>query len=221
MAFVSQLIQSIIDIFKTMGKTLNDYSTLILVIITAIYAYFTYRMAKIMAKQVMADIQVSNVILGSNFLEDWFINRLKNEPGQIDKNSYFGFKLLFDIRNKKPGSGSIDKPVLILKFCNDDYKYQMPPKTKESWNEKMEETSVMTTYREVVNDLGGTIFLRGGDSQKIELEYALYDFDDDTLKHIKENINSLEYHLRFTDNSGKTYSIKIDDVRSKEEVKRR
>jgi hypothetical protein len=205
------------DIIKIVMVFLNNYATLILVIITGIYAYFTYKMAKLMAMQVIADIQVSNVILGSNFVENWFKERLEKQPEQIDKSFYFIANLLFDICNKSSGSGSIDKPILLLKFKNDNFEYQILPITKERWNEKSVETGVITTYE---NDLGGTIFLRGGESQKIELKYALYDFGDDLSRHIKENLNTLEYYLKYSDNLGKNYLIKINNIKSEREVKR-
>src|SRR3989344_7589210 len=109
------------EVIKSAIGIINDNATLILVIITAVYAYFTYRMAKIMAKQVVADIQVSNIILGSNFIEGWFKERLEKQPQQIGKDSFFEFNLLFDVRNKSSGSGSIDKPILVLKFRNDGF----------------------------------------------------------------------------------------------------
>ncbi len=115
-------------------------------------------MAKIMAKQVIADIQVSNAILGSNFVESWFKERLEKQPEQVSKDSYFKFNLLFDVRNQSSGSGSIDKPTLFLRFTSDNFEYEVLPKTKDSWNEKLEERGGMTTYRTIVNDLGGIIF---------------------------------------------------------------
>ena len=208
------------DIIKIVMDFLNDYAMLFLVIITGIYAYFTYKMAKLMAMQVIADIQVSNVILGSNFLENWFKERIEKQPEQIKKDSYFSFNLLFDVRNKSSGSGSIDKPILILKF-NNNFEYQILPTTKESWDEKLEENGSMTSYRTVVNDLGGTIFLRGGESKKIEIKYTLYNFGDDLLRHIKENLNTLEYYLKFSDNLEKNYLIKINNIKNEREVERR
>lgn len=198
---------------------MNDHATLILVIITGLYAYFTYKMARLMAKQVIADIRVSNVVLGSNFVENWFKEGLEKQPEQLVKKSFFEFNLLFDVRNKNSGSGSIDKPTLILKFADDGFEYAILPKTKSiRWHTI---STMPSVQEEEVTDFGGTIFLRGGESQKIELEYALHDFGDDVLKHIKENLNSLEYHLKFTDNLGKNYSLKIDDIRGERDVKRR
>jgi len=207
------------EVIKSAIGIINDNATLILVIITAVYAYFTYRMAKIMAKQVVADIQVSNIVLGSNFIESWFKERLEKQPQQIGTNSFFEFNLLFDVRNKSSGSGSIDKPILVLKFTNDGFECTVHPKTKSySWHSVDGNLSVQ---EQEVTDFGGTIFLRGGESQKIELEYMLHNFDDKALKHVKENLSSLEYYLKFTDNLGKNYLMKINDIRGKREVHRR
>jgi len=198
----------ILEPLKMIGEFLNNYATLILVIITGLYAFFTYRMARLMAKQVIANIQVSNIILKSDFAEEWFRDK------EVSKDSYFRFYLLFDVRNKNSGSGSIDKPTLILKLTNDDFEYEIPPTTKDIEWKKCD----INTQQQIVTDLGGTIFLRGGDSQKVELEYTLYNnLGDDLLKHIKENLDSLEYNIKFTDNLGKNYLVKIDDVRGRRE----
>ncbi len=213
------LVTKILEITKLITGAINDNATLILVIITGVYAFFTYKMAKIMAKQVIADIQVSNIILGSNFAENWFKERLEKQPEQIGKDSFFEFNLLFDVRNRSSGNGSIDKPTLVLKFTNDGFECTVLPKTKSySWHSVDGNPNVR---EQEVTDFGGTIFLRGGESQKIELEYLLHDFNDEVLKHIKENLNSVEYYLRFTDNLGKSYSLKINDIKGEREVHRR
>lgn len=186
---------------------LNDYATLILVIITGIYAYFTYKMAKIMSKQVVADIKIFNKVCISSFLE--------KRTEQISKNSYFEFNLFFDIRNRSAGNGSIDKPILILKFNNDNFQYKIPPIIKDTEWEKIDDCRSEGN----IIDLGGTIFLRGGESQKIELKYVLRNFSSDLLKHIKENLNSLEYYIKFTDNLGKNYLIKINNIKSEQEAR--
>lgn len=207
----------LIEITKSVASIINDNATLILVIITAVYAYFTYKMAKIMAKQVVADIQVSNVILGSNFAENWFKERLEKQPEQIDKNSFFKFNLIFDVRNKSSGNGSIDKPTLVLRFSANSAEYEILPTTKDIEWKKIDSN----TSQQIVTDLGGTIFLRGGESHKIELEYTLHDFGDDLLKNIKENLNSLEYYIKFNDNLGKSYLLEISDIRGEREVYRK
>lgn len=207
----------LIEIIKFVASAINDNATLILVIITGIYAYFTYRMAKIMAKQVIADIQVSNIVLGSNFVENWFKERLEKQPEQFSKDSFFKFNLLFDVRNRSSGNGSIDKPILVLRFSADGIEYEVSPTTKDIEWKKIDSN----TSQQIVTDLGGTIFLRGGDSHKIELEYTLHDFGDDLLKSVKENLNSLKYYIKFNDNLGKNYLLEIKNIRGEREVYRK
>ena len=69
----------IFEIIKFVTSAINENATIILAIITGVYAYFTYRMATIMKKQVIADIEVTNMVLGSNFSESWFLKRLKDQ----------------------------------------------------------------------------------------------------------------------------------------------
>ncbi len=211
---ILEALKEIASLVKNTAKFLNNYATLILAGITVIYVYFTYKMAKTMSKQVIADIQVSNIILGSAFLNSWFIERKKNNPEQIDNS--FEFNLLFDARNRSSGSGSIDKPILILRFRNDNFKYEVFPTTKHTEWEKVD----ATMSRGITTDFGGTIFLRGGESQKIELDYQLYNFGDDLTKHIKENLDLLKYYIKFDDNLGKRHVIRIRDIKPVGEVGR-
>lgn len=218
--FLCDYVAVVTNIVKVGIDFLNNYVTLILVIITGMYAYSTHKMEKLMAKQVVADIKVSNVILGGDFVGNRSKEKMEERLEQIKKYSYFSFNLLFDVRNKNSGSGSIDKPTLFLKFKNNNFEYPASPITKEFWEEKLEENSLMTTHRIIENDLGGAIFLRGGESQKIELKYRLYNSGDDLLKHIKENLNTLEYYIKFSDNLGKNHTIKINNIKDEREVKR-
>jgi len=217
---IMKLIYHRIDFLNKNSGAIQAITTVALVIITGIYAYFTQKMANLMAKQVISEIKVSNVILGTPFIEDWFLEKLKAQPNEIDKNSYFEFKLLFDVYNKSSSSGSIEKPTLILKFINDNFEYKIFPITKESWSEKLEESGPMatSTYRTVINDLGGAIFLSGGDFQKIELKYALYNFSDELLKHIRENIPFLEYYIEFCDNLENKYHLKVQKIQPEQDT---
>ena len=200
------------DIIRVGIDSLNYYATLILVIVTIIYARSTHKMEKLMATQVIADIQVSNIVLESAFIKNQFKKKIEEQP-------YFNFNLLFDVRNKNAGSGSIDKPILLLKFKNNNSECSILPTTKEFWDERLEESSSMVVCRMIENDLGGTIFLRGGESKKEELKYRIYNSGDDLSKHIKD-YSVIEYYLKFSDNLGKNYVIKINDIKGEEEVKR-
>jgi len=212
------------DLLNTLNinsGTIQGIATVILVIITGVYAYFTYKMTKIMTKQIIPEIKISDIILGSSFEDDWFLEELKKQPEQIGKNSCFKFKLLFNVYNKSSGNGSMEKPILILRFANNNFEYRMFPTTKESYDEKIEEQGPMTTYRTIVNDFGGAIFLRGGDFQKIELEYYIYDPPKELLTHIKENLESLEYFIEFHDNLYRKCLLKVQKIQPETKTYRR
>ncbi|MDD5638559.1 MAG: hypothetical protein PHO28_01460 [Candidatus Pacebacteria bacterium] len=216
-----KLIYYNIDFLDKNSGVIQTITTVVLVIITGIYAYFTQRMANLMAKQVISDIKISNVVLGTPFVENWFLERLKEHPGEIKEDSYFKFKLLFDVYNKSSSSGSIEKPVLILKFANDNFEHMVSPNTKESWSEKLEESGSMTTYRTVVNDFGGAIFLNGGEFQKIELKYTLYNFSQELLAHIKKNLKFLEYFIEYSDNLENKHQFKILKIKPERDTFRK
>ncbi|MBF0555139.1 MAG: hypothetical protein HQK96_11390 [Nitrospirae bacterium] len=198
-------ISTIIKLTNTYSAAIVAVATVVLVIITGIYAYFTRKMAKIMANQVIADIQVSNVVLssvlsisdlGTRIVSDALEQR-KKSPDLYEKNRYFDFRLSFDVTNRNSGSGSISNPRLELKYINDGSKYEIPPNTE------------------------GTIFLRGGELQEIIQEYKLSsnverdlkDNDSVLYKLLREDSPSFEYCIKYTNNLGKHYSLKINDIR--------
>jgi len=208
-----------IDFLNNNLNAIQVITTILLAIITAVYAYFTQRMANLMAKQVISDIKISNIILGTQFIEEWFLERLKENPEEIREYSSFKFKLLFDVYNKSSASGSIEKPILILKFNNDNFEYKVFPSTKEHIYEH--EGDNRFSYNVKIKDLGGTILLNGGGFQKIELEYVLSDFSQELLVHIKESLNFLEYFIEFSDNLENRYKFKIEKIQPEKDTFRK
>ena len=202
-----------IDFLNKNSGAIQAMTTVVLVIITGIYAYFTQKMANLMAKQVISEIKVSNVILGTPFVESHFLKKIEEQPNEIDKNSYFKFKLLFDVYNKSSGSGSIEKPTLILKFINDNFEYKIFPITKKPWS--VEDSGPIINY---VDDLGRVIFLKGGEFQKIELKYTLSNFSQELLKHIRENISFLEYYIEFCDNLENKHHLKVQKIQPEQDT---
>lgn len=212
---------STINFLNENSGAIQSLSTVILVIITAIYVWFTYRMSSFMAKQITPKIEISNIVLGDEFSEDGFKKERENNPEQNKRRTYFEFKLLFDIYNKGAGNGSIEKPILVMKFVNDNFRYKLSPKTKETHRENKREYGGMTTWDEITNDLGGSIFLRGGEIQKIELEYYINNCSGNLLEHIQNNLGSLEYQLEYKDSLGDDNKIKINKIQSERETFRR
>lgn len=90
-----------------------------------------------MALQVIADIRVSDAVVGSDFIESYFLENMAEEPMQLANDSSFIFTLLLDVLNESSGSGSIDKPTLILSF--NKCEHAIEPVTKDKYNIKIDE----------------------------------------------------------------------------------
>lgn len=189
-------------------------ATVILVIITGFYALYTYRMAAFMSKQVVSDIAVSDAVIGTPLVEDWFRKRLAEKPNEW-KDWTFEFRLLFDIRNRSSASGSIDKPTLVIGATNAGKSVSLPPRTKH--HDYIRESPTTTRIDET--DLGGTFYLAGGDSKKVELEYWFHP-DEEAARLLLGNLDNLQYAIKFSDNLGRETVIAVSDIRPKDRASR-
>lgn len=189
-------------------------ATVVLVIITGLYAYYTYRMAAFMSKQVISDIAVSNAVIGTPLVEEWFRQRMAERPNEW-RDSVFEFRLLFDVRNRSSGSGSIDKPTLVISVAGSKRNVAVPPRTKH--HDYIPENSNTTRIDET--DLGGTIFLAGGDAKKVELEYWFHP-DEEAARMLLGNLDNLRYAIKFSNNLGRETVIAVSDIRPKDGARR-
>ncbi len=183
-------------------------ATIILVVITAFYAWFNFQMAIIMKDQIVADIKIESVTLESQLETDWFQERLRKWPENIDIHSSTDYRLYLYVSNRKSGNGSIMKPNLILRFGNNGKEFVAAPKTK-SYEYQRESTGAT---RVEARDLGKALFLRGGESIGVELKYELKNskqFIDCLIGHI----DKLEYFIQYQDNLGKKFIATIKNVK--------
>lgn len=207
--FVIILIIFVCGLNKTLSF-FNKYANLLLVIITGIYAFYTHRMVSIMGRQTNSDIQVSSIKLKSSF------NVVKNGESNFDKilihdaeklsSENLDFYISFDIYNRSSCSGSISKPKLIIKV--NGFNYEIQPKTK-FFEDKY---SGGQYIGEVENDLGATIYLRGGEYKNVELEYHTNLVNKEFTKHFIESMQNskvkkadVKYFLKYKNNLGKLF----------------
>jgi hypothetical protein len=194
------------DFLNKNSGAIQAMTTSLLVIVTAFYASFTYRMQKIAKEQIVAKITVSDIVLKSS-LETYKKNTNYYMKGIAGYDS-FEFHLLFDISNRGLGNGSIEKPILILKIGS--MKRKINPRRKERTGAPYQEGPI--TFHEY-KDLGGTIYLKGGGYEKIELEYQFI-FDEEFVKSFKDNPTSLEYYIQYKNNLGKEHKRKDLEIKS-------
>jgi len=200
---------------------LNKYANLLLVGVTAVYAYLTYRMVKIAKTQVVADIKVSSIVVKSCFnrgkisgKDKIFIEEIKEKENLDDE--YFRFIVLFDIVNKSSGNGSINVPSLVIKFSGSNFEYEIHPITKRI--ESINTGNNFWSDEEITLDK--TIYLRGGEYKKPEVDYVISRRQKDSkyfkefIRHIREDSGGFKYYIKFKDNLGKGNFLKAQKIRS-------
>ena len=135
----------------------------------------------------------------------------KNKQGGY----YADFILHIRLRNKKGGPGSIEKPVLILRykignslFIPRFREYKLNPRTKHTeWKKLSENSSEGTVVRH-----GEAWNFTGGQIVDDELEYIFREAD---FYDFVQNWEKVEYFIEYHDNFGKSYRSKVTQVAEK------
>jgi hypothetical protein len=123
------------------------------------------------------------------------------------------FKLLFWADNADPASGSIDKPVLVLKAHNRNVRIEIKPTTKKQrdpYGNRGDPLSFLRRMYDLV-DTGGTIYLRGGESARVEIEY-IHSLSEAEASELRAFYKDIEHWLIYRDNLGKKLEFPINDL---------
>lgn len=191
-----------IDLLNQIIESLDKYANLILVIITAIYAFLTYKISGIMKKQIVASIKVSKVSLRirlglgketyNNLPLKKLVKKIPSKPGE----TILFFHVSVNFLNLSSGSGTIDHPKLILKMKKNKFTHKVRP-TDERIGKKRR-----------------TIFLPGGDFEKIDLEYfvAFNKKNEELFRKLKGHYDKFEFYISYNDNLCKKHLIKIENI---------
>jgi hypothetical protein len=177
-------------------------------IITAIYVYATIKMVGVMKKQVVSEIKLSNIKLTTS-LNNEFIAETKKITKQTRGLS---FHLSFDIYNSSSGNGAIEKPM--LKIMLNELPFFARPTTKTFKGD------ISTGQNFEIIDLGGGIFMPGGDYKKVEISYDYFEDENNLFYLLIEQINKkatineddFKYSIVYKDNIGKRYEKKITSI---------
>ena len=188
-----------ISYFNQLLESLNQYANLILVIITAIYAYATFETVKIMRRQVTANIRIAKIHLRvgldgkrDSFKIAGFKDFVRRPYGSL-KDFTFVFRMFVDFVNISSGSGAIDQPKLLIKFQHSSFELEIRPTSER------------------IGAARRTIVIPGGGFEKIDLDYFVA-FDEKFLEQLKKNHEAIEYYVRYRDNSGRRHKVRINDV---------
>ncbi len=180
-------------------KTINEYSNLILVAITVVYAWLTYQTVGIMRRQVTANIRISKVYLRTsaaakrdNFRVSSF-RELSRRPYASLKDVTFVFRLFVDFVNVSYGAGAVDQPKLKIKFPKEKYELSIRPTSERIGSGRR------------------TLVVPGGGFVKIDLDYFVA-FDEEFIDKLKRTNEDIEYYVVYRDNSGQCHQVRITEV---------
>ncbi len=196
-----------INLLNQIVEVLDKYANLILVIVTAIYAFLTYRIAGIMRKQIIAHIKVSKVslrvrfTLGRENFNNVSLKELAKKIPSKPKEAVLFFYVSVNFLNLSSGSGTIDHPKLVFKMKKNKFTFKVRP-TDERIGKKR-----------------GTIHLPGGDFEKVDLEYfiAFNKKNEELFRKLKGHYDKFNFFISYNDNQCKKHLIKIDNIVNNEE----
>jgi hypothetical protein len=182
-----------------MLKIINEYANLILVFITAIYAWFTYQSVNLMKRQVTANIRVSKVYLRVSVAakRDNFritsLKELSNRPYSSLKDVTFVFRMFVDFVNVSYGSGAVDQPNLLIKFPRSNFELKIRPTSER------------------IGAGRRTLVVLGGGFEKMDMDYFIA-FNERFIEHLKKFYGEIEYYVSYRDNSGKRHAVRINEI---------
>ncbi len=204
----------------------QSISTIVLVLITAFYAWQTYKTNKLIYRQVAPNIKLTVVGLRSSLLDYDRINEINNCLNNAKGNTYnILFVLEYLVNNQSASFGTIEKPKLILTckkskkqlFLSGSYKKGGSGcyKTKEIPSE------IFAAYKlfEIENSIDNTVYLRPGEKKSLEESYVKFLIcnkpNEDLLYFIK-NPSDIDYKLSYFDENNKLkyLPIKADKLSS-------
>ncbi|HZP55808.1 MAG TPA: hypothetical protein VFB03_03510 [Candidatus Saccharimonadales bacterium] len=125
------------------------------------------------------------------------------------ENQLIPYELEISVRNKRGGSGSIDKPMLVIKtpvkkhWWNPSKKIEVPPITERPEMERVSETRWNTW----IERHGRSFNLGGGEKIDDRLEYLIR--RPENVHLIVNNYERLRYFIQYRDNRGKLHHDRI------------
>ena len=121
------------------------------------------------------------------------------------KGSFIELFLYISIDNISGGSGSIQRPELIIKDIHSKAIMHIAQPTRYKYKGKE------------LQDLGQTFYLRGGEKIHNEkIEYFIH--DPSILMLLIQNKLNFRYYVSFCDNLGKKYEIEIKNIQAVEDL---
>ncbi len=209
-------IQALIGIFTQQGNTFwqaNFWGILgsITGIVGLIVSWFSfkYNTPKI-------TVEETHLIIPDWVARDWN-GRILEEL----KNSVLEFELEITVRNERGGSGSIDKPVLLIsipektvwRFFTKRRIIKIQPVTEHTeWEKESENVTKAWVERH-----GRAFNLSGGEKVDEKLTYQTYRFPKNIMDYVN-NFDNAKYYIEYRNNFGKKRREKIKNILNKTDL---
>ncbi len=154
-------------------------------------------------------------------IPDWTPEEFANKLPEQLKGKYADFELDVIVKNSRGGSGSIDKPKLLIRLPDGkrwrflpNYRYiKLPPRTVE--HEYKQETENVSSW--ITNNLGKAFNLVGGQSVDDTLAYTI---KGQTLHDYARNFDAASYFIEYHNNFGKKKRIRIKELIRESDTRR-
>lgn len=195
-------------------------STIILILITAFYAWQTYKTNKLIYRQVAPNIKLTVISLKSLLLNHDRINQIND---CLNKSSGSIFNILFvleySINNRSASFGTIEKPKLILTCKKSKKQLFLSGAHKKcgsgSYKTGEVPSEILAAYKllEIEDSIDSTVYLRPGEKKNLEESYAKFlvcNKPDEDLLYFVKNPSDIDYKLSYFDENNKLKYLPIE-----------
>lgn len=197
------------DVIQKNSKGIQALSTIILVIITGIYASFTQKNVKLFKKQLTPNIKMEVEELRKQECNEEKISLFRKIlQGEVEDNTInIKFVLEFFIRNKYAGAGTVGIPSLIIYFEEKSIKLKpFDPREVKGRNHNK-----------------SSFYLRGGERRAYKVDYVLVSPNEKNKEKILTIINNykeINFKIEYKDSHDSYCKEEISSKKIKT-VKRR
>jgi len=217
------MIIKIINFLNLNIGPIQSISMIVLVVITAFYAWQTRCLNNLITRQIYPNISLNSFKLHSSLKDQKRIQDIQIKIKQKSQNTYsLRFELQYSVINNSASPGTIEKPSLIIFHpkLKKELKLEVGGKRGIPSSFKTESASEMlATIKlwEMNDEINNTIYLRIREKKNIEQIYFYHVMCENPSKDalfLLNNAENLKYKVLYNNSTGKiiTENLKKDDV---------
>ncbi|MFY9493202.1 MAG: hypothetical protein WAP55_01880 [Minisyncoccia bacterium] len=196
------------SIMNNNAGAIQGISTVILVGVTAFYAFQVRKTNSLISMQIFPNIFITPSKLYSSFLDSEFIAKVKENIPKLSNNRHsaydFCFTLNYSVSNHSASSGSIERPQLLIENA-------------QSGKHKLlsfDAAEVVIDGASVRGEIKDTIYLRAGETKNMKDEFYFSVFCSKPLADdldLINNASNLQYTILYKNVVGNQLSIPLTE----------